>query len=325
MVWGMKVIIQIPYYNEEATIGQVVKGLPSEVAGVDCIETLIIDGGSTDGTADAARAAGAHHVLRLGANRGYGIAFQSGIRRCLELDADIIVNTDGDNQYRGNCVAQLIRPILDEDADIVIGSRPIEAISDFSWLKKKLQRIGSHIASKFTGTHVPDATSGFRAYSADAAMRLHLITPYSHSLETVIQAGNMHMVIANVEVDVNPRTRNSRLMTSMWDYIWKSALIIMRSYIRYRPMRTFCYLAIPPALIGGAIGVRFLIYFFTEVHPTGDTQSLLLASILLIIAFLLVVLGIIADLTGVNRELLQEILYMEQVHRLSKIRSEKRE
>jgi len=154
-------------------------------------------------------------------------------------------------------------------------------------------------------------------------MRLHLVTPYSHSLETVIQAGQMHMAIANVPIDVNPKTRDSRLMTSMWSYIWRSVMIIIRSYIRFRPLRTFCYLAIPPAIIGCAIGVRFVIYFFTATQPTGGTQSLILAAILLIIAFLMVVLGIIADLTGVNRKLLQEILYLERVQLLARQRSEK--
>ena len=321
----MKVMIQIPCYNEEATIGDVLKALPDKVEGIEDIEYLIIDDGSTDGTVDAALAAGAHHIVRLGTNRGYGIAFQTGVSRCLELGADIIVNTDGDNQYQGRCVERLIRPIVDNHVDIVIGSRPIDTISDFSWVKKKLQHIGSGIASRLAGTRVPDATSGFRAYSAEAAMRLHLVTPYSHSLETVIQAGNMHMAIASVPIDVNPKTRDSRLMTSMWDYIWRSVMIIIRSYIRYQPLRTFCYLAIPPAIIGCAIGIRFLIYFFTAVHPTGGTQSLILAAILLIVAFLMVVLGIIADLTGVNRKLLQDILYIEKRQLLVRQRSDQGE
>jgi len=314
----MKLVIQIPCFNEEQTISQVIRDLPSKIDGIDQVEYLIIDDGSTDNTVEVAKKSGVHHIVGTSINRGYGTAFLTGIRECIDLGADIIVNTDGDNQYQGSSVEDLIRPILEKKADIVIGTRPIDQIKDFSWLKKKLQRLGSYVARRFSGTDVPDATSGFRAYAADAAMRLHIISNYSHSLETIIQAGHMRMSIANVPVGVNPKTRESRLMTSMWQYIWQSGTIILHSYVQHKPFRTFFYLSMPPAIMGIALGIRFLIYFFLHDHPTGGTQSLILAAILLIVAFNLFVLGIIADLTGTNRKLIQEVLYMERLGAISR-------
>lgn len=308
----MKLIIQIPCYNEEETISQVVNDLPKYTSGVDEIEYLVIDDGSTDNTAEVARNCGVHHVITLSTNRGYGTAFLTGIRKCIDLGADIIVNTDGDNQYQGQCVKNLIMPIVEGKADIVIGSRPIEEIEHFSWAKKKLQKLGSYVAGKFSGTKIPDATSGFRAYSADAAMRLHIISHYSHSLETIIQAGHMKMLISTVPITVNPKTRESRLMTSMGQYIWNSIFIILRCYVRHKPLRSFIYLSIPPCLVGFMLGVRFLIYFIVAEEPSGMVQSLILAAILLIISFLLIVLGILADLIGTNRNLIQEVSYLVQ-------------
>jgi glycosyltransferase involved in cell wall biosynthesis len=308
----MKLVIQIPCYNEEETLPMVVKDLPRRLAGVDAIQVLVIDDGSTDRTSEVARELGVDHVIALGTNQGYGMAFLRGMRKCMALGADIIVNTDGDNQYRGSSIEHLIAPIVQGRADIVIGSRPIEQMDDFSWIKKKLQRIGSRVARHFSRTDVPDAASGFRAYSADAAMRLHILSHYSHSLETIIQAGHMNLRITSVPVEVNPRTRESRLMTSMWQYVWRSASIILRSYIRHEPLRTFLYFSLVPAFFGLLICVRFLLYFLLAEKATGGIQSLILAAILLIIAFHLIALGILADLTRANRELIQEVLYLER-------------
>jgi glycosyltransferase involved in cell wall biosynthesis len=322
---AMKLIIQIPCYNEERTLPQVIHDLPRELPGVDKIEYLVIDDGSSDKTVEVAHHSGVHHVLSLGSNRGYGVAFLMGIRKCVDLGADIIVNTDGDNQYKGDYVKDLILPILKQGADIVIGTRPIEKMEDFSWIKKKLQRMGSRVARHFSGTDIPDATSGFRAYSTDAAMKLHILSHYSHSLETIIQAGHMNMRIVHVPIEVNPKTRESRLMTSMWQYIWNSASIILRSYVRHEPLRIFFYFALIPGFAGFAIGFRFLIYFILVEHPRGGVQSLILAAILLIIAFHLFALGIIADMTGTNRKLIQEILYLVRIQMKSEMKSEKKD
>lgn len=311
----MKLIIQIPCYNEEGTLLHVINDLPKEIAGISKIEYLIIDDGSTDRTVEVARNIGVHHVVSIGSNQGLGAAFLTGIRKCMELGADIIVNTDGDNQYKGSCIKDLIVPVLQGKADIVVGSRPIEEIEEFSWIKKKLQKLGSYVARRFSGTDIPDTTSGFRAYTADAAMRLHFLSEYSHTLETIVQAGQMNMRIGHIPVRVNPKTRESRIMSSMWQYVWRSGAIILRSYIRYRPLRTFLYLSLLPGLAGLVICLRFVYYFLTE-QISGRTQSLVLAAILIIIAFLLIVLGILADLTGANRKINQEILYLvrNQIH-----------
>ena len=306
----MKLIIQIPCYNEEATLPEVVRDLPRQLAGVDEIEYLVIDDGSTDRTAQTARQLGVHHVLSLGANRGLATTFLAGIHRCLELGADIIVNTDGDNQYQGRSIGDLIGPILKGQADIVIGTRPIEEIEHFSWWKKKLQSLGSHVVRQFSGTDVPDTTSGFRAYSAEAAMKLHVFNRYTYTLETIIQAGHMNIHIANVAIEVNPKTRESRLISSIPRYVWRSGSIILRSYITYKPLRTFFYFSTAPALAGLALCVRFLYFYFTAQTGIGrHIQSLILAAILLIISFHLVSLGILADLMSANRRLIQELVF----------------
>ncbi len=319
----MKLVIQIPCYNEESTLPQVIDDLPQELPGVDEIEYLVINDGSTDGTLQVADAMNVHHVVSIGSNRGLGAAFLMGIRKCMELGADIIVNTDGDNQYKGSCIKDLIAPILEGSADIVIGSRPIEEIQDFSWLKKKLQRLGSYTARRFSGTDVPDTTSGFRAYSIDAAMRLHFLNQYSHTLETIIQAGQMDMNVSHVPIEVNPKARESRLFSSTWQYIRRSASIILRSYVIYRPMRTFLYLSLVPGILGLAICFRFL-YYHLIMDVSGYIQSLILAAILLLISFNLIVLGILADLTGANRKFNQEILYQirNQIYSQSKTKPE---
>jgi len=310
----VKLIIQIPCYNEEQTLPQVIRDLPRAIEGIDEIEYLIIDDGSEDKTIETARRLGVHHIVSLGSNHGLATAFTTGIRKCAEFGADIIVNTDGDNQYKGECIKNLVAPILQGKADVVIGCRPIEQVEEFSWLKKKLQRFGSGVVRRFSGTDVPDTTSGFRAYSADAALQLQVFNRYTYTLETIIQAGAMDMRICNVPIEVNPRTRPSRLISSIPRYLWRSLSIILRSYITYKPFQTFFYASLVPAAFGLAICVRFLYYFLTG-HPTGNIQSLILAAILLIISFNLFSLGVLGHVISTNRKLIHEALYLMRSQR----------
>jgi len=305
----MKLIIQIPCYNEADTLAGVINDLPSELAGIDHIEYLVIDDGSTDGTAEVARELGVHHIVSLGSNHGLAVAFLAGIKKCLDLGADIIVNTDGDNQYRGDCVKDLVAPVAESRLDIVVGARPIETIEHFSWPKKKLQRIGSLVVRQFSGTDIPDTTSGFRAYSAAAAMKLHVFNRYTYTLETIIQAGHMDMKIGHVPVKVNPKTRDSRLIASIPVYVWRSISIILRSYVMYKPLRTFFYFSLAPGFAGVVLYLRFLYFFFIKGSGAGHVQSLILGTMLLIVSFLLLSLGILGDLISANRRLIQDSLF----------------
>ncbi|MHC4949874.1 MAG: glycosyltransferase family 2 protein [Planctomycetota bacterium] len=280
----MKLIIQIPCYNEEESLADVIADLPKELPGVDEIEYLVIDDGCTDRTVEVAKEAGVHHVLSLPTNKGLAVAFLEGLRRCVELGADVIVNTDGDHQYPGQYVPDLIQPILDRKAELVIGSRPIEEIEYFSWLKKRLQRIGSYVVRKCSGTDIPDTTSGYRAYSADAAMKLQVFNPYDYALETIIQAGHMGIKLAHVPITVNPKTRESRLFPSYGYYVRQSAPIILRAYATYKPFRTFFALGVLTGLMGFVICLRFLYYYFTG-SGSGFVQSLILGAVLLILSF----------------------------------------
>lgn len=304
----MKIIIQIPCYNEEKTLPEVFEDLPKQIPGVDHVEYLVINDGSTDKTLDVARKLGVHHILDLGTNQGLATAFLRGVAKCLELGANIIVNTDGDNQYRADCIKDLVKPIVEGRLDIVVGARPIKDIEHFSGMKKILQQWGSRVVRQFSDTNIPDATSGFRAYSAEAAMRLHVFNRYTYTLETIIQAGHMNMRIGHVPVQVNPKKRESRLISSITNYLWRSAAIIVRSYITYKPLRTFFYLSLIPAVFGLAICFRFLYYYLTG-NGAGHIQSIILAMILLLISFYLLVLGILADLLAVNRRLLEDMQF----------------
>jgi glycosyltransferase involved in cell wall biosynthesis len=313
----MKLIIQIPCYNEEQTLPAVIADLPQEIRGIDTIEYLIIDDGSKDKTVEVAKSLGIHHILELGSNQGLAKAFMKGIAFSLQQEADIIVNTDGDNQYKAEYIKDLIKPILENKADIVIGARPIEHVKEFSWLKKKLQRLGSWIVRNFSGTDVPDTTSGFRAYSAEAACQIHVFNRYTYTLETIIQAGAMDMRLASISIEVNSKTRESRLMKSIYSYICRSVWVILRSYVIYKPFKTFFYVSIVLGIFGLIPCLRFL-YYYLSGGSAGHIQSLVLGAVLLIIAFNLFSLGIIGHLIGANRKLINEMLYLTRLKKKAK-------
>jgi glycosyltransferase involved in cell wall biosynthesis len=305
----MKLIIQIPCYNEETTLPQTLRDLPRELPGVDQVEWLVIDDGSTDRTAEVARAAGVQHVVRLRCNQGLARAFLAGLEESLRLGADIIINTDADNQYQGSDVARLITPILDGEADIVVGDRGVATLAHFSALKRKLQRLGSWVTQQAAGVTIPDATSGFRALSREAALRTLVLSEYSYTLETLIQAGARQMAVAYVPVRTNPKTRPSRLMRSLPQYLTQSGLTILRTYALYRPLRIFIGLGAIMITAGMLLGLRFVYFFVVSGGAAGHVQSLILAAILLIVGFQVCLIGLMADLIGFNRKILEEILY----------------
>ena len=305
----MKLIIQIPCLNEANTLPAALSDLPRSLPGVDCIETLVVDDGSADGTAAVARELGVDHVVVHRRNRGLAQAFQTGLDTALRLGADVIVNTDGDNQYPASEIVRLIAPIVDGRADIVIGDRRVETIEHFSPLKKWLQQLGSWTIRNVSGTAVPDAASGFRAYSREAALRINVLSRYSYTLETIIQAGKMGLSIATVPVKTNAPTRPSRLQRSMWHFIKAQASTILRIYAFYEPLRTFSYLAAPFILLGLTLWLRFLANFFFGPNPDRFVQSVTIGTGLLIVGALIFVLGILADIAGKHRQLTQETLY----------------
>lgn len=304
----MKLIIQIPCYNEAETLEIALNDLPKKIDGVDTIEYLIINDGSTDNTVEVARNWGVHYVVNFKKNKGLAKGFMGGLDACLLNGADIIVNTDADNQYCGEDIAKLIAPILADEADIVIGERPIDATEHFSPLKKKLQHLGSWVVRKASKTDIPDAPSGFRAYSREAAMRINVVNDYTYTLETIVQAGRNKMAITSVPIRTNPELRKSRLFHSMWGYVKKSMLTILRAFMWYKPLYCFSVVAAVPSLIGLGIGIRFLWYFFSG-NGNGHIQSLILACTLLIIGFITFVIGLLADVIAANRKILEDTQY----------------
>jgi len=304
----MKLIIQIPCLNEENSLPITVADLPRSIAGVDVIEYLIIDDGSTDRTVEVAREIGVHHVVSFRNNRGLASAFKAGIDACLRLGADIIVNTDADNQYCGEDIAKLVGPIVDKKVDIVIGERPIADIEHFSLLKKKLQRVGSWAVRVASRSDVPDAPSGFRAYSRDAAMRLNVVSAYTYTLETIIQAGLNNMAVLSVPIRTNPMLRESRLFKSMFSYIRRSIGTIGRIFMLYKPMKSFLSIGLFFIGIGLLIGIRYLIYQFMG-QGEGHVQSLILAAIVFIIGTQSCFIGLLSDLIAGNRKILEDIQY----------------
>lgn len=304
----MKLIIQIPCYNEAETLEIALNELPKQIDGVDEIEYLIINDGSDDDTEKVALEWGVHYIVHFKRNLGLAKGFLAGIDLALRHGADIIVNTDADNQYCGADIEKLIRPILDREADIVIGERPIEDNAEFSYIKKKLQRFGSFVVRLASKTDIPDAPSGFRAYSRKAAMRVNVHNEYTYTLETIVQAGRNKMAITSVPVKTNPELRKSRLMHSIFDYVKKSMLTILRAVLMYRPLRVFTLLG-SIAITGGiVIGIRFLIFYF-QGNGGGHTQSLILAVMLIIIGSQTFITGLQADIISANRKLLEDIQY----------------
>lgn len=305
----MKLVIQIPCYNEEATLAATLKDLPQALPGVDQIEVLVVDDGSTDRTVAVAESLGVAHIIRHSRNQGLARTFLTGLEAALQLDADIIVNTDGDNQYRGADVERLLSPILAGKADIVVGDRGVATVSHFSPVKRQLQKLGSWVVQQAAGVEIPDATSGFRALTREAALRTLVLGEYSYTLETLIQAGARQMAVVFVPVGTNPQTRPSRLMRSLPHYLTQSTLTILRTYSLYFPLRVFLGLGTLMIGAGVLLGVRFLYYFVVSQGQTGKVQSLILAAILLIVGFQTCLVGLVADLIGFNRKIMEEALF----------------
>ncbi len=308
-----KLIIQIPCYNEEQTLPATLADLPREIEGVDIVEWLIIDDGSTDGTVPAAREFGIDHVIRHRTNRGLAKSFQTGIDACLQLGADIIVNTDGDNQYAGSDIAKLVAPILSGEADMVVGDRQTSTIEHFSRKKKALQKIGSFIVRKLSKTEVPDCVSGFRAFSREAAIKINIVSSFSYTIETIIQAGRKQVAIKSVPISTNEKTRNSRLFKNMFHFLSRSGATIVRIYSMYNPLKVFCVISLILILLGSAPILRFLFYYFSG-DGSGHLQSLVLGSVLVITGFTTLITGLLADLISFNRQLIE--LTLEKVRRI---------
>ena len=300
----MTVIIQIPCLNEAATLPVVLAELPRKLPGVDAVEWLVVDDGSTDGTADVARGHGVDHVVRLPHHQGLARAFMAGLDAAVRVGADIIVNTDADRQYVADDIALLIAPIVLGEADMVIGARPIATTAHFPWLKRQLQAAGSAATRMASGTDVRDAASGFRALSRDVATRLHVFNDYTYTVETIIQAGRQGMRVLSVPVRTNPDLRPSRLVRGMGSYVRRQVLTIVRVYVTYKPFRFFAAIGGASFLVGFLLGVRFLFHYWTD-GGAGHVQSLILAALLVGLGFFLVVAGLIADLMAVNRVLLE--------------------
>jgi glycosyltransferase involved in cell wall biosynthesis len=304
----VKLIIQIPCYNEAETLPNTVAALPRHLEGIDIIEYLVIDDGSTDRTADIAAALGVHHLVRFTAHVGLAAGFAAGLEASLRNGADIIVNTDADNQYQAEDIQRLIEPILKKRADLVVGDRGVASVANFSPLKRQLQRIGSWVIGRASGVATPDATSGFRALSREAALRTLVLSEYSYTLETLIQAGSHHMAIEYVPVRTNPQTRPSRLMRSIPHYLAHSGATILRAYTMYRPIRVFTTLSLIFGGIGLLLSVRF-VYYLIQGQGNGHIQSLILAAILLIVGFQTFLIGLVADLISFNRKILEDLIY----------------
>ncbi len=310
----MKLIIQIPCLDEEATLPQTIADLPRQVDGFDAVELLVIDDGSTDRTVEVARECGVEHIVRLTSNRGLASAFQAGLDACLKLGADAIVNTDADNQYSGADVPKLLAPILAGEADMVVGDRRVETIEHFSGRKKRLQRLGSAVVRKVSGTSIADTTSGFRAYNREAALGLLVVDDFTYTLESLIQAGKMLIAVDQVEVATNPQTRESRLFGSTGAYVRRNALAILRIYVRYEPLRVFSLAAAVVGLLALAAWAPFLIDWIFNGDSSGHIQSLILGAVLFIAALQLFALGVIGDLLAGQRVMTQRVF--ERVRRV---------
>lgn len=309
----MKLIVQIPCYNEQNTLAATLAEIPRNIPGIDCVEILIIDDGSTDRTAEVAVSLGVHHLVRHKQNQGLAHAFRTGLDACLLQGADLIVNTDADNQYVGADIPKLVAPILAGKADMVIGDRQTADLAHFSPLKKGLQRIGSGVVRRLAGIAVPDTVSGFRAFSREAAIRLNIVSNFSYTIETVIQAGKRNLAVVSVPVRTNVTARPSRLFKSIPHFIQNSLITMVRMYAMYKPLRVFFYIGTALTLIGLLPVIRFL-YFYFQGSGDGHLQSLLLGSVLVLMGVFAWLIGLIADLISFNRQLLE--MTLERVRRL---------
>ena len=310
----MKLIIQIPCFNEEQTLPATLRDLPRELSGIDTVEWLVIDDGSTDRTVEVAREGGVDHIVRLTNNRGLAAGFQAGLDACLKLGADVIVNTDADNQYVGADIPKLVEPILEGRADMVVGNRETDQIEHFSPVKKLLQRWGSAVVRRASDTGVPDATSGFRAYNREAALQIQVVSKFTYTLESIIQAGKMLVAVDHVPIRTNPKTRESRLFPSTATYVRRNGVSIFRIYALYEPLRLFMAAAAIAGVIGAVIWARFLYFALFTDDSSGHIQSLILGSTLFIVAVQLAALGVVGDILAGSRVLQQRIL--ERVRRV---------
>ena len=303
----MKLIVQIPCLNEETTLPETLRSIPRSIPGVDVVEVLVVDDGSSDRTSEVARAHGADHVVRFTRHKGLAAGFMAGLDACLRLGADVIVNTDADNQYPADQIPALIRPILEGRADMVVGDRGVGEVAHFSWTKRRLQTLGSWVVRKVSGTNMPDTTSGFRALTRDAALRLNVVSEFTYTLETIIQAGKKRLALANVPIE-SRRTRASRLFGSTWEYLKRSGATIVRIYAMYEPFKVFLLLGGALVAGGTAVGLRYA-WFWWQGEVRGHFQSAILSVLLLILGFQTLQWAVMADLIASNRKLIEDLLY----------------
>jgi glycosyltransferase involved in cell wall biosynthesis len=318
----LKLVIQIPCLNEERTLPVTVADLPRALPGVDTIEYLVIDDGSSDRTSEVARGLGAH-VIRFASRRGLARAFDAGLREALSMGADVIVNTDADNQYQGGDIGKLIQPILEKRADMVVGTRPIDGIEHFSPLKKMLQRLGSGVVQRLANSDIPDATSGFRAYSREAALKLTVLTNFTYTLETLIQANRKNIAVTHVPIRTNGKLRESRLFTGMGSYIQRSLGTMFRVYVLYEPMQFFFTISMIFIATSLILFGRFAWILWHTTGQPGHVQSVIVAGALAVIGFLMAALGVLADLTAMNRRMLEEITLNTRIQRLRSEQSQR--